>query len=154
MNNNKHIKLEEIHKENPFRVPDKYFGELPDRIMARCEEEEATHVKENSLIRILKPAFSLAAMFIGVAFLAFMAVQVIHTTDKNSTPILDEMAKADYEKTYRSEEEIIKAIQEKQNMQQNANQKEAEEYIDYLLNEDIDYGTLIDELQKKDSINK
>ncbi|MGM0497581.1 MAG: hypothetical protein ACQESJ_06660 [Bacteroidota bacterium] len=146
-NQKQHIDINKISKELPFRVPDNYFEELPEKIQARCKEAEQTEQSGNSLINILKPAFSLAAMFIGVALLAFFAVNVISNSGQEKTSLSEDMAKANYEEQYSSEEEMIKAIQEQEeNIKMNS--EEANEYIDYLLEDDIDYGTLIKELEE------
>ena len=154
-NQNKHIDLDKISKELPFRVPDNYFEELPEKIQASCKEAEQTEQNGNSLIKILKPAFSLAAMFIGVALLAFFAVNLISETNQDKTSLSEDIAKATYEEQYSSEEEMIRAIQEQQKNEE-INSEKADEYIDYLLEDDIDYGTLIKELEEeeKDSSNR
>lgn len=152
---NQHIDINKISKELPFRVPDNYFEELPEKIQAKCKETEQTEQSGNTLINILKPAFSLAAMFIGVALLAFFAVNVISETGQKQNSLSEDIAKVNYEEQYSSEEEMIKAIQEQQENIEMNNEK-ADEYIDYLLEDDIDYGTLIKELEaeEQDSSNK
>jgi len=154
-NQNKHIDLDKISKELPFRVPDNYFEELPEKIQASCKEAEQTEQNGNSLIKILKPAFSLAAMFIGVALLAFIAVNIISESGQKQNSLSEDIAKVNYEEQYSSEEEMIKAIQQQQENKEMNNEK-ADEYIDYLLEDDIDYGTLIKELEaeEQDSSNK
>lgn len=144
--------INNINKELPFRTPDNYFKELPEQIIEKCKEEEQSDKIGKSLIYILKPALSLAAMFIGIAIIAFLAVNVIEQPEKKSyTP--NDIAKANYDKQFSSEQEIIDAINAEK---ETSAEEETDEYIDYLLNEDIDYGTLINELKEKekDSSNK
>ena len=144
------IDLNKINKELPFHVPDNYFEELPEKIRARCKQpDKAAENRGNSLVNILKPAFSLAAMFIGVALIAFLAVNLINQPEKQQTPLSEDIAKANYEEQFSSEEEIIEAIKAQQK-NQNSGLQEKDEYIDYLLEDDIDYGTLINELQEKE----
>jgi hypothetical protein len=142
------IDLNKISKELPFRVPGNYFEELPERIQARCKDADKATESSSSLINILKPAFSLAAMFIGVALIAFLAVNLINQPEKQKPTFTKDIAKANYEKPYTSEEQIIKAIKEQQKNSETSEEKD--EYIDYLLDDDIDYGTLINELQEKE----
>jgi hypothetical protein len=146
-NNQKPKKLEEIPKGNPFRVPENYFDELPERIMQNCETKE----KQPKLIKILKPAFSLAALFIGVAIVAYLAVQVIDNPDKQSQFNQTDIARSQQDKPFSNEEEIIDALE---GVQVEESSKETDEYIDYLLKEDIDYGTLINELESKNDTSK
>lgn len=149
---NQHIDLNELNKELPFQVPDNYFDELPEKIQARCKQSDKDlETRGTSLINILKPAFSLAAMFIGVALIAFLAVNLINQPEKHKTPLSEDIAKANYEKHYSSEDEIIEAIKEQQQENtQNGDIQKEDEYIDYLLEDDIDYGTLINKLQEKE----
>ncbi len=143
----KDTKLNDMNKKLPFRVPDNYFGELPDRIMEKIQEEQKEKSKNTPIIYILKPAFSLAAMFIGFAIIAYLAVNMIEQPREKAFP--DDIAKANYEKQYTSEEELLDAINQEE--QQIQIKEETDEYIDYLLNEgDIDYGTLINELKEKE----
>jgi len=155
-NQKQHIDINKLSKELPFRVPENYFEELPGKIQTRCKEAEQTEHSGNSLINILKPAFSLAAMFIGVALLAFFAVNIISESGQKQTSISEDIAKINYEEQYTSEEEMIKAIQEQQEKNIEMDNEKADEYIDYLLEDDIDYGTLIKELEaeEQDSSNK
>jgi len=149
---NQNIDLNKINKELPFRVPDNYFEELPEKIRARCKQSDKVFEnRSSSLINILKPAFSLAAMFIGVALLAFLAVNLINQPEQQKTTLSEDIAKANYENHYSSEEEIIEAIKEQQQENaQNGDIQKEDEYIDYLLEDDIDYGTLINKLQEKE----
>ena len=145
--------INNINKELPFRVPDNYFSELPEKIMEKCREEENEKQKGNSLVYILKPAFSLAAMFIGIAIIAYLAVSIIDQPKEKPFNAKD-IAKAHYEEQYSSEDDFIDALNTNEEVKTD---EETDEYIDYLLNEeDIDYGTLIRELKKKeeDTANK
>ena len=146
------ITINDMNKKLPFRVPDNYFRELPDKVLERCQEEQQEESTGKSLVYILKPALSLAAMFIGIAIIAYLAVNIINRPeDKSYQP--NDIAKANYEKQYSSEEEIIDALKTNEEIKTD---EETDEYIDYLLKEDIDYGTLIRELKEKekDTSNK
>ena len=156
--NDHNIDLNKINKELPFRVPENYFEELPKRIQAKCKEAEKTEQKGTSVIKILRPALSLAAMFVGVALLSFFAVNLIDDSaqQQEKTHLSKDIADANYENQYSTEEEMIKAIKEQQQKGEDVKNEKADEYIDYLLEDDIDYGTLIKELEEeeKDSSNK
>jgi len=143
------INLDNIKKKQPFKVPENYFEDLPERIQANIQDAEKARESNRSVIQLIKPALSLAAMFIGVALIAFVAVNFIGQPEKEQPSITNDIAKANYEKKYHSEEAMIEAIKEKA-QQEKIKNKKADEYINYLLNEDIDYNSLIDELQKKE----
>jgi hypothetical protein len=143
----KHIKLSDINKTNPFRLPENYFRELPDRIMETCKKE----TRKQSFISVLKPALSLAALFIGVALIAYFAVNIVKHNRQNQTYTQKDIAEAEYTKQFSSQEELIEALKDSQ---KKFKEKEADQYIDYLLEEDIDYGTLIRELEEQKENDK
>ncbi len=67
---NKTSELSEIRKENPFRVPPEYFDDFYSRLQLRIKEEPVVK-KPNPVIRILKPAISLAASFALIFMLVY-----------------------------------------------------------------------------------
>ncbi len=141
----KQPKLSDIGKRQPFEVPDGYFRDLPDRIMEQCGERE----QKKSVVQILKPALSLAAMFIGVAVIAYFAVQFIDQPKEQPTYTQKDIAEAEYLDQIRDQEELMESINQ-QDMKAHAQDSEkTQKYIEYLLNEDIDYTTLINELKEK-----
>lgn len=135
---------DKINKELPFHVPEGYFDNLPDKILEKCQANEEKS-KKSSPIHILKPALSLAAMFIGFAIIAYLAVSLVkNPTEEPYVP--KDIARANYEKNFSSEQEFIEAIKNGEFVDSG---EEQSEYIDYLLNDDIDYGVIIDELNNK-----
>ncbi|MBS3771403.1 MAG: hypothetical protein KGY69_14225 [Bacteroidales bacterium] len=138
----KHITPEDIGKKLPFQVPENYFKELPDKIMKRCRVEKTGR----SLIRILKPALSFAALFIGIALIAYFAVNLTGQSNGNSSHKPEDIARTEYTKPFPTERELIEAFK---NNQKKINDQEADQYIDYLLEENIGYGPLIRELSKE-----
>lgn len=129
----------------PFQVPDNYFKYLPDRIMKRCREKES----KRSFIRILKPAFSLAALFIGIALISYFVLNFINQNGQNSYK-QDDIAEAEYTEQFSGKQNLMEAYE---NSQKKVEDKETDRYINYLLEENIDYGTLIRELEKQKKKN-
>jgi len=73
-------KLSEIKKENPFRVPHRYFDDFSARLQMKIEAEKTILLSpKNRTIQFLKPALGLAA---GLA-LIFLLVYYPLTTYKN-----------------------------------------------------------------------
>jgi hypothetical protein len=77
--------LKEIPKQNPFRVPDNYFNDLSERIIAEVSAVEPVAEKKGS-IRRLRP-FLLAAA--SVAILAIIGYTAISIIGKNRNNISD-----------------------------------------------------------------
>ena len=136
-------KISEAGKRQPFKVPEGYFNKLPDRIMHACKKQEASA----SVIHLMKPVLSLAALFIGVAVIAFFTVQTVNQQEASSGNKQKNIAKAEYEDTHSNHEELLQTIRDSQHKEQ-ANQKQSEQYIDYLLKEDVEYTTIVNELEE------
>lgn len=137
-----YINPEENDHKLPFQIPEGYFEELPDRIMKRCREEE----RKGSFLRILKPALSLAALFTGFALIAYIAVNLIDQPKNNSSYKQEDIAEAEHTRQFSSEQDLIKAFRDSQ---KEVTEEETDQYIDYLLEENIDYGTLIKVLKEE-----
>ncbi|MFP4620258.1 MAG: hypothetical protein ACLFM7_03040 [Bacteroidales bacterium] len=138
----KHTKLDDIDPESPFKVPGGYFNELPEKVIKRCRREE----RNRSFIRIFKPAVSLAALFIGIALIAYFAVEITERPDQNNSYKQEDIAEAEYNRQFSNEKKLIEAFKDSQ---KESNKQKTDRYIDYLLEENIDYGTLIKELEKE-----
>lgn len=95
-----------IRTDNPFRVPEGYLDSFEDRLMERiaAEEAEASQAKRQRPVwRVLKPAFTLAAMFALIFGMGYGVLSLTHTLDRGiGTAAADEFASA--------EEELIRPI--------------------------------------------
>lgn len=140
----KHYKISDIGKQQPFIVPDNYFKDLPERIMEQCEKKE----QKRSVLQIIKPAISLAAMFIGVALIAYLAIQVIDQPEGETPYQQEDIAEAEYYDQYYNQDELMEDIHSGEPTQLKEDSEQTDQYIEYLLNEDIDYTTLINELEE------
>jgi hypothetical protein len=131
-----------IGNEKPFRVPENYFRDLPDRIMERCEQQE----QKQSVVQIIRPTLSLAAMFIGVALIAYFALQMIDRPAVQVPSSQQDIAEAEYYDQYYNQNELLEGEDDSEDTK--ADNKKTQKYIEYLLDEDIDYTTLINELEE------
>jgi len=136
-------KLNNIGKEQPFRVPENYFRDLPEQIMDKCKQDE----QKRSIVHILKPALSLAAMFVGVALIAYFALQMIDRPAVQVPSNQQDIAEAEYFDRYFNQNELLEGDPENEEEPKTDNKK-TQKYIKYLLDEDIDYTTLINELEE------
>lgn len=89
-----HKELNDIGKENPFRVPDHYFDDFAARLQTRIESEQHPQPKTTPLIiRMLKPTLGLAAGFA----LIFMLVYVPMKTFMNRQTEITSLAESNYD---------------------------------------------------------
>ena len=66
--------------ESPLRMPEGYLDSLEDRIMARIAAEEEPQSRRKARVwTILKPAFTLAAMFALVFGMGYGVLSLTHT---------------------------------------------------------------------------
>ena len=64
--------LSKLKKENPFEVPKGYFDDFSSKLKHKLEEEiMEVPQKRNTIVRILKPALSLAASFALIFMLVY-----------------------------------------------------------------------------------
>ena len=77
-------KLENMRKENPFRVPDGYFESFTARMMEQIPDDEP-QFEDNKVTMWdrVRPIFYLAAMFAGLG-LFFKAIVFFDNSDKLS----------------------------------------------------------------------
>jgi len=80
--------IDEIKKENPFRVPDGYFESLTERTMSAVKDIPVTEMSpvenQGGKVRVM-PFLALAAAIIGFAILAAGMVRLV-TRDAGSFP--------------------------------------------------------------------
>lgn len=74
------MKLEDINKDNIFKVPDNYFDNFPERLQKRIEETEQQ--KKTPVIR-LRPIINIAAAAVILMFVVYGITQI----NDNSTSI-------------------------------------------------------------------
>lgn len=142
-------KLEELKENsiNPFSVPDGYFDEFPSRI----QEKVTSKAKEQNwffkTVQYIKPQLVLGFMIIAFAITSISVFDfILSNRDKAdiNTELFTRTIEVDpYEFT---EQHFIDVLLDDNKDLIEKKEIETDYYINYLVNEDIDYGTLIDEL--------
>lgn len=147
MENKENILDSKELKKHAFEVPEGYFETFPSRISERISSQEET--KSPSLFRILKPQVALAAIIIVFAVISYTAISFI-TNNQIQRSTIEEVDVArilEYDSYGYYEDNPYMDIL----MEEEKPVKEEEDvediYMHYLLDENIDYGTLIDELK-------
>ena len=88
-----------VGTENPFNVPDGYFDNLTDQIMARLPERNSSPQVQTARTVTLwdrvKPWLYMAAMFIGAALIIRVATQTPATTDDAAAILASDESESD-----------------------------------------------------------
>ncbi len=137
------INNSEFPKDNPFGVPEGYFGMLEDRISGRIRQEEGKKVsKEVKVIRMLKPLLGLAASF------AIVFMLVHYPLSKFLPWYMSKHATNKIEETSQTEQKILAAFTDDIDestffqiltSQENQNKIDSDEIISFLSSELSDY---------------
>lgn len=72
-------KLSKIKKENPFKVPDRYFDDFSSRLQEKIKQESVGK-KPNPVIRILKPVLGIAASIAVIFMLVYWPLNKSNNT--------------------------------------------------------------------------
>ncbi|MDR2085590.1 MAG: hypothetical protein LBP72_00265 [Dysgonamonadaceae bacterium] len=96
---NSALKLEEIKKTNPFKVPEGYFENLTTHILSQLPEKNEKEIRTPSLWERMQPWVYMAAMFTGIMLMVRLFV--------GSPPNLDLNSSADIEAFYQYYEEQL-----------------------------------------------
>ena len=134
--------LSKIKKENNFKVPDNYFDDFPSIVQEKVTTRSSSFVSR-FLFFILKPQF-IATFSILVIF--FVTYSILNT--HKETNILSSNDIAEYFEQNQSdydEDLLIDVIVNDPNIDI-SNNTDNDVIIDYLIDNDIDYSTLVNAL--------
>jgi len=132
-----------IEKYNPFKVPENYFDELAGKIVRKVS---GTDVKKRvRLYSLAKPHLMLAAAMIGFVIISYAGLKLILPDREAGFP---DMNFAEYTELFLYEIDDYLIINELKatDSYQFAKRLDNEDIIEYLINEDIEYLTIIENL--------
>ncbi len=146
---NKFKDLEELkgNSKNPFSVPEGYFEAFPTKMQERITSDKQEYSWAIRFFKYVKPQFALGFMIIAFAVIAITTVDFILNNRSNGidSDLYTRIMEVDASEF--SEQHFIDVILEEDKKKvDNHKKEESDFYIHYLLDEDIDYTTLIDEL--------
>ena len=137
-----------LKKGNPFRVPDNYFDNLPEKIQANIHtRKKAAGMPVTRIIDYLKPHLALAAAILGFALIGYTGFR--YFINKNSNSNISNREIAEYMDFYSNDVDntlIMELLEEQEQQSVEINDDLSEEIIDYLLNENIDIYTIVNQL--------
>jgi hypothetical protein len=142
-------KLEELkgNNKNPFSVPEGYFDSFPQKMQERIASENTEYYWFVRLFQVIKPQFALGFMIVAFAVIAITTVNVVLTNKTDSVIDSDLYTRIiEVDASEYSEQHFIDVLLNDEKEIDKQKKEETDHYIHYLVDEDIDYGTLIDEL--------
>jgi hypothetical protein len=152
MNNEKlKYKLEELKKEQSFKVPDNYFNEFPVKMAHLIGETKSKNAYVPFWANIRPKLIPIVVISSMVIIISIFAVHSFSKKELTAQELVDIYKYSAIEET--SETDLIKEL-EKVSEEKNtkpvtkphSNDKFTNEAIDYLSNENIDVNSLIDAL--------
>lgn len=120
--------LADINKNVPFKVPENYFSQFNESIMAALPEKEIIPVRPITLWEKSKTWVYMAAMFLGLFFTVKVLVTTTDTSNSINNTASTSISQQDYWSDVRiSEEEFFDYIE---------TQFVEEDYYDLVYNQD------------------
>ena len=139
-------KLSQIKKENVFRVPDGYFEEFPGKMMERIARKEEGQQVPGLYRRLFKTRFAIAAAILAFALLGYLSLTYLFPDGSNQELSSQEIA--EYIEYYASdlEEGVYYEVLDDIDVEKTVNHEYEEIIIDYLIDQGIDYESIIENL--------
>lgn len=135
-----------IRKKKPYRVPENYFEELPGRIQEAIHVQKETEPVKPFIFRVIRPRLAVAASIIVFAVIGYFGYKLIHSD--NSAPELTSGEIAEYVEYYSSEidEDLFIELLDENKLPKANFSDLSDEIITYLVDENIDYQSIIEML--------
>lgn len=146
-NFNKNLEELKGNSNNPFSVPENYFDNFPTKMQEKISSKNQEPAWVTRLINYVKPQFALAFMIVAFGFIAITTVNYILKNKTESGINSDYFTRIiEVDASEFNEQHFIDVLLEEDKEVLVKKEIETDYYINYLVDEDIDYGTLIDEL--------
>ena len=129
--------LDKIKKETGFQIPDGYFEDFATKMQENIHQE----TEPKTLIRILRPIFSAAAVLVGFTILSYFVYGAFIDKPVNDSP--NNIAQNDYEEEMYNEELILDVLYNDETIEEDT--INSENIMDYLEDE-VAYEDLLAEL--------
>ncbi len=138
--------LWKIKKENIFRVPDGYFEEFPGKMMERITQQEERQQIVHPLRRLFHRPLAVAAAIMVFAILGYLSIRYLMSDGVNQQLSSQEIA--EYIEFYTSDldEGLYYEVLDEIDVDEPADSGYNEIVIDYLLDQGVDYQSIIENL--------
>lgn len=134
-------------KELPFNVPDGYFDKLPTRIQHLCVSQPDSSPLTQPFFLVLRSQLALATGFVALVLLAFAGYFYLQP----QVPV-DILSNSDYIEIVRIDiaeydEAILSSVSNEKSPCDSLKLDRTDEMIKYLLEENVDFVTLMEQYQ-------
>jgi len=138
-----------IRENDPFRVPEGYFESVREKITERIEDANKKPPARDKVLRILRPALMLAAAMTGLVIISYAGLRML-LPEKGADTGIEYAEISDYNLYGIDEATIINFLTEEETEellpeQTEGDDNESEEIVNYLLDNNIDYSTLLEQ---------
>ena len=137
--------LEKAGKELPFKAPVGYFDQFAERLQIRMQQEEKLSWMGRTY-QLIRPQLAMAAIIIGFVAISYTGIRII-LNDRTTEPTIMEIAYALDDYLYDMDDELLIStiIEEDIEIDWINGGYESDDIMDYLMEEEMDYTSLIDE---------
>jgi len=140
--------LSKIKRDNPFEVPEGYFENLPRLVSDRIKEHSTSHTV---------PIRTLVVRWTAIAASIALIAAVAFVLNNNTAPTVNtDLALLDAEEIAEAlvsdgayavdEEDLVEMLIEEDEFYAGDEESSSDDIIDYLIDNDIDLSTIINEL--------
>jgi len=142
MNSQSNMNQTDLHKKQPFSVPEGYFDSFPDKVLKQINDLPVQQVKTPKRL-VFKRQLSIAAAFIGFFLVSYFVFNLLIDKPKFSEEKLAQsMSYDDVVLQHVNEEDILDVLTE------NETPINAQEVENYLIDENIHESVLSDYLNQ------
>lgn len=135
-----------VGKEIPFKVPKDYFENLPTRIQEKCVSTHSVSNGQNASVwQVVKSQFTLAFGFVAFALIAFAAFFYIQPKEQVNQLSNDDYINIVEKHIYDYDEARLANESEGLVNYDSVKNNLKDEMIQYLLDENVDYVTLMEQ---------
>ncbi|MCK4661232.1 MAG: hypothetical protein KAT68_00090 [Bacteroidales bacterium] len=140
-------KLSKIKKDNPFKAPDGYFDNFPLKMQEIITAQK--EVVKPKFVLFAKPQLAYIYAFSLIIVMVFSYTVMTNYFNNNANQLLtsDEICEIIEYDVYEYDEALfVDALLDDDYDISDSDNDASEEIIDYLLDDNIDYNTIIEEL--------
>jgi hypothetical protein len=134
------------NKKSPFTVPENYFDNLPITVQNKLSHNSSEQSILHKIVSFSKPQLTLGFIMITFAIIGYLTVNIIWDEFPLNPPQTNEFANNSYINTSEFSEQHYLNILLEEKSATNKTEVNNEEYIKYLVDDEIDYASLMNEL--------